>query len=704
MPSQKEPVSVTHPELAEQAHEWDPTTVTGGSERVAAWRCSNGHIWESTVASRVNGSSCPYCSGRVVLAGFNDLLTEFPALAQEAFGWDPSVVNPRAKEKRDWQCQHGHLWNAEVRSRAIIGAGCPFCDGRRAVTGLNDLATLHPLVAAQAHGWNPSVVNPHSHKKMEFVCSEGHVVLQAVRRRVKATGCPVCQNDLLVVGINDLATTHPDIAAQADGWDPTTVTAGTGKKLKWKCALNHTWTTGITNRTKAGTGCPSCSGRIAIPGETDLATTHPDIAAEADGWDPTTVKAGTNRKLSWSCLRGHRWLAPPSSRTGLGTGCPYCSGRRVIVGETDLATTHPDIAAQADGWDPTTVAAGNDVKRKWKCQRGHQWEAQPYSRAGLGTGCPYCSGQRVIVGETDLATTHPDIAAQADGWDPTTIGRGGGRKRWKCSLGHSFFATVHNRTYMNSGCSICANKQVLLGYNDLATTHPDLAAQADGWDPTTVTAGSTTRVRWRCGQGHTWTTPVYYRRETGCPYCSNKAVLAGYNDLATTHPDLAAQADGWDPTTVTAGSNQKRKWRCSEGHSWGAVVASRTKGPKGGSGCPSCAKYGFNPSNPGWLYFLEHDGWGLYQIGITNDPNRRIAKHESGGWTSIEIRGPMEGSLARGLETSILKALKKRGAKMAHRADIQQFDGWTEAWTKDSVSVSGMKQLLDWMYEDDTLV
>jgi len=64
----------------------------------------------------------------------------------------------------------------------------------------------------------------------------------------------------------------------------------------------------------------------------------------------------------------------------------------------------------------------------------------------------------------------------------------------------------------------------------------------------------------------------------------------------------------------------------------------------------------------------------------------------------------MEGSLARGLETSILKALKKRGAKMAHRADIQQFDGWTEAWTKDSVSVSGMKQLLDWMYEDDTLV
>jgi hypothetical protein len=242
---------------------------------------------------------------------------------------------------------------------------------------------------------------------------------------------------------------------------------------------------------------------------------------------------------------------------------------------------------------------------------------------------------------------------------------------------------------------------VLVGYNDLATTHPELAAQAFGWDPTTVTAGSGKRHEWRCSKSHTWITPINYRLNSGCPYCSNKAVLVGYNDLATTHPELATQAFGWDPTTVTAGSNQKRKWICNVGHSWSAVVGSRSSVSTGGSGCPSCAKYGFNPSSPGWVYFLDHDAWGLFQIGITNDPVRRIGKHHSSGWTTLEVRGPMDGSLAKGIETSILACLKKRGAQMAHRTDIKQFDGWTESWTKHSLSVASFKQLMDWVYEDD---
>ncbi len=35
----------------------------------------------------------------------------------------------------------------------------------------------------------------------------------------------------LVIGINDLATLHPEIAAEAYGRDASTVIAGSGKKL-----------------------------------------------------------------------------------------------------------------------------------------------------------------------------------------------------------------------------------------------------------------------------------------------------------------------------------------------------------------------------------------------------------------------------------------------------------------------------------------
>ena len=496
-----------------------------------------------------------------------------------------------------------------------------------------------------------------------------------------------------------ISVTHPELAAEAVGWDASTLSSGSNKKMGWKCKNGHTWLAQVANRS-AGRGCPVCIGRRVLIGFNDLATTHPEIAAQAFEWDPTTLSVGANKKVGWKCEKNHTWSSRISDKIRA-QGCPVCIGRRVLIGFNDLATINPEIAAQAFEWDPTTLTAYSGKKVYWRCERGHNWKVSVSHRSN-GSGCPYCSGLRITAGENDLATINPKLAAEAFEWDPTTLSQFSSKKvSWKCKRGHTWQDSVSHRSTGN-GCPICSNHQVLVGYNDLATTHSAIASQAFDWDPTTLTAGSSKKVVWKCEQGHSWKTTVTKRSNgSGCPICANQIILVGYNDLMTTHPELAAQADDWDATTLTAGSNQKRKWRCSEGHSWSAVISSRLKGPNGGSGCPSCTKYGFNPSLPGWLYFLEHDGWDLYQIGITNDPNRRIGKHSSSGWTSIEIRGPMDGTLARSFETSILRSLKIRGAMMANKADIRRFDGWTEAWTKDSLSVTSFKQLLDWVYQDD---
>ena len=65
-----------------------------------------------------------------------------------------------------------------------------------------------------------------------------------------------------------------------------------------------------------------------------------------------------------------------------------------------LAETHPELAAQAEGWDPTTLARGSDKKVGWKCLRGHVWQATVGSRSS-GTGCPYCSNKKVLAGYND---------------------------------------------------------------------------------------------------------------------------------------------------------------------------------------------------------------------------------------------------------------------------------------------------------------
>ena len=564
------------------------------------------------------------------------------------------------------------------------------------------LAEFSPRVAAMANGWDPSTVSSHSKKKLDWICSLGHTWQCAVGdMTAKNLGCPYCSGQRTLSGFNDLTTKFPDIAAQAHGWDPTTVAPRSSKKMEWKCEVGHVSIAPVSSRT-AGNGCPYCSGSKTLAGFNDLATTHPQLAAEAHGWDPASVTKGSGKVKEWKCNSGHVFRMSVVDRTANGLGCQFCSGQKVLAGFNDLATVEPDIAAQAHGWDPTTVTKGSKQIKEWKCKEGHTWNAVVHQRTGSDrTGCPVCNNNIVFPGFNDLETKFPNIGKQAYGWDPRTTLHGTNSKReWICEGGHIWSATVSSRTLSKTGCPVCIGRKVLVGFNDLATTHPELATTAIGWDPSSVTFGSNKIRKWVCLKGHYFDAPIASRvsRGRGCPYCAGQKILVGFNDLSTTDPNIASEAIGWDPSTVTRATQKKRKWICALGHQWTASIAGRTKE---NSGCPSCAKPGFDPNKQAWLYFLENTDLAMWQIGITNYPDQRLSKHAKGGWELIELRGPMEGDLTQDLESNCLKSLVKRGAILGHKAGIEKFDGYSEAWTKASLPVSSIKQILDWVYEDE---
>ena len=86
-----------------------------------------------------------------------------------------------------------------------------------------------------------------------------------------------------------------------------------------------------------------------------------------------------------------------------------------MTGFNDLKTKYPEIAKEADGWDPTTFLFGTNKKMPWKCKEGHTWNAQIAARRGKRKrGCTYCVGQKVWIGFNDLKTLVPEVAAEAD--------------------------------------------------------------------------------------------------------------------------------------------------------------------------------------------------------------------------------------------------------------------------------------------------
>ena len=179
--------------------------------------------------------------------------------------------------------------------------------------------------------------------------------------------------------------------------DPAKITHGSNRKVWWVCRAGHEWESTVYNRAQLGKGCPYCSGRRPIPGETCLESQRPDLVKEwspKNGRAPDEVTVGSHYRAIWVCNpEGHEWAARVGKRTR-GKGCPVCAGKKVLRGFNDLTTTHPELAAE---WSPKNgdltpemVSAGSGKKVWWVCGDEHSWVSTVYNRALYGNGCPKC--------------------------------------------------------------------------------------------------------------------------------------------------------------------------------------------------------------------------------------------------------------------------------------------------------------------------
>ena len=255
-----------------------PDDVTFGSHEKVRWTCPSGHSWQAMVYTRSEGAGCPYCTGRKASPEQNSLAKQFPALAAE---WDdeknapltPQDVTTGSHKLIWWRCPKGHSWRAAVFSRTVLGTGCPVCTGRQALAGENDLATLYPDIAAQ---WDEK------------------------------------KNGAL---------------------HPSNVTAGSNRRVWWRCEKGHSYRAVIAQRVQRGDGCPYFANRKVLPGFNDLATVQPLVAKQwheslNGALTPEMVTAGSHKKAWWQCSYGHVWKAAIYSRVGVQQcGCPVCAGK-----------------------------------------------------------------------------------------------------------------------------------------------------------------------------------------------------------------------------------------------------------------------------------------------------------------------------------------------------------------------------------------
>lgn len=192
------------------------------------------------------------------------------------------------------------------------------------------------------------------------------------------------------------------IVFEKNGKILTQVYLGPQTPLEFKCEVGHTWFAKpmniVGNRKKKGTWCPKCSPRRNQfnTSKSEFFEELKKIAKMKNGKLLSKKYISDKRKLKWGCNKKHTWEAVPASIKS-GTWCPICSNEELSKKFRTGIEVFIEIAKKNEGECLSHECPNLHTKLKWRCKKGHEWEATARKIKGAKDRkpkwCPYCEDE-----------------------------------------------------------------------------------------------------------------------------------------------------------------------------------------------------------------------------------------------------------------------------------------------------------------------
>lgn len=504
------------------------------------------------------------------------------------------------------------------------------------IIGKNDILTVNPQLAKE---WNskkndplqPNMVAIGSVKKVWWICSKGHEWLASPNNRNHGNGCPYCAGKIPILGETDLKSQFPKIAKE---WNykknkdliPESFTIGSQKKVWWICAKGHEWETSINHRVR-GEGCPVCNAekstsfpeqslyfyiRMIFPDvinryrpkwlvgknnnhlEIDIYIPSLKLGIEYDGQNfhrDSSKDVLKDKIINSHCIKLIRIREP---KCPILNSTSICFFIQTTKGLFYFENAIKSVLEYIKSFYKLSFDINVDIKRDYT---------------------KIINSYEHVEKTNSLIVNNPLLVEEWDYFEngtllPQYVTCGSNKQIWwhckKC--GFKWQDSIKHRT-SGRGCPNCAKhnrivtrRESLLEVGkslfDWCKKNPEWGeiilqewSDKNSISPKEITYGSSEKVWWICKNGHEWEASVNNRvRKSGCPYCTNKLILTGYNDFATLYPELSQEwlfeKNTIEPTKIGYGSNKRVWWKCKScGYEWETAIANRTKNH---TGCPYC--------------------------------------------------------------------------------------------------------------------
>lgn len=646
-------------------YRYDKVVYIRGGDKVKIGCPSHG-LFELTPFSHKLGTGCPKCSGSAIKTK-DEIIAEFNKVHNIGTYDYSEVVYVNNKTKVVIKCSIHGTFKQLSRSH-LAGAGCPKCSGRNLNTEeiIEEFNKIHGVGT-----YNYSkVIYSGTSNPVNIICSEHGLFKQKPLLHKTGSKCPKCA--ALKYSKSEMFALFRKVYG-SDTYDYSQAVYINGKtKVKIGCKkCSYIFEEFVSNH-KDGRGCPKCTGLI-FNNESLIAISNKVHGIGTYDYSQV-VYVNLKTKIKIGCKKCFYVFEEFVLNHENGKGCPKCAG---FIVDTESAIASFNKTHGIGTYDYSQVVYINGkTKVKIGCKKCLHVFEQSISNHKNGTRCPQCTGhhkslKHIIqdfnevhgVGTYDYSevvyiNSKSKIKIRChkhgvfenfslnhikgvgcpvcDGRKKTTImvieefQEVHGVEKFdysnvvfldhktkldiKCNTCFKHFYTLLGNHKSGNGCPYCVgcNKTSEEVVGEFIQVHG-----VESFDYSKVVyVDSTTKVEIGCDKcSKTFMqTPGNHKNGRGCPYCRNKytldEVIYQFNEAH------GIEAYNYDEVIYIDGAT-KVKIHCAK---CSADFKQTPESHKSGSGCPNCARGGFNPCIPGILYYfrVEKNGQVAYKIGVTN--------------------------------------------------------------------------------------
>lgn len=528
------------------------------------FRCANGHEWDTRPSNIRHGNWCPLCNSKP-----KHTIEAMRALAQARGGKCLSTKYLNANSHLTWQCAEGHQWKATGSDIKNARHWCPVCArqvaGSKTWLGLN----VAQQSAAERGGVCLTAEYPTGRKKLfRWRCADGHeweMPISAVRHQ--GQWCPVCASGLserfcraMFEQVFDasFAKARPKWLKndrgnqmELDGFNrslrlafefhgpqhfkenlffhrssPLEDRIRDDAAKRSLCAEHGVALIEVPHTVKyqeMQQFIYECCERQAVkvarkpPIELALLDFYPSndlvrlrsYAEARGGVCMAEYFPGVAVPVRWRCAEGHEWERSFNELRRWKVWCPVCEGK------VPLVLADMQRLARERGGECLAQSYSNIMSRlRWRCAKGHVWEATANDVRNSGSWCPKCAGvARLTIDDAR------GVAAARGGECLSTEYRSSRTKmRWRCRLGHEWDADAGSVMAGGKWCAVCSRK-ARLTIDEMRS----IATERGGECLSDKYVNLDTKLHWRCAHGHDWwATPNNVKHaRSWCPLCAH---------------------------------------------------------------------------------------------------------------------------------------------------------------------------------------